>query len=47
MIEAVVLPKQIIDQLRTERGGIVEFAIREGAIVEKEGVSNESNYSKN
>ena len=47
MIEAVVLPKQIIDQLRTERGGIVDFAIREGAIVEKEGVSKHESNTKN
>lgn len=28
----VALPKQIIDQLRSERGGIVDFAVERGFI---------------
>lgn len=32
-MNAVALPRQIVDQLRDERGGIVDFAVREGRIV--------------
>jgi len=49
MTSAAELPRQIVDQLRAERGGIVDFAVECGRIVisEKEGVSNVSNSSKN
>ncbi|MCK9580798.1 MAG: hypothetical protein M0Q92_10175 [Methanoregula sp.] len=30
---ATALPRQIVDQLRAERGGIVDFAIEFGRIV--------------
>ena len=32
-MNAVALPRQIVDQLRAERGGIVDFAVRAGRIV--------------
>ena len=46
MAEAVALPRQIVDQLRAERGGIVDFAVEAGriVIVEEKG---EQNGSKN
>jgi hypothetical protein len=31
--QAVELPRQIVDQLRIERGGIIDFAIECGRIV--------------
>ena len=46
MTQAIALPRQIVDQLRTERGGIVDFAIQTGRIVEQKGVSNDRNISK-
>jgi hypothetical protein len=48
MTEAAALPRQIVDQLRTERGGIVDFAIQTGRIVEQEGKvsQHESNSNK-
>jgi antitoxin component of MazEF toxin-antitoxin module len=33
MTGAVALPRQIVDQLRAERGGIVDFAVEAGRIV--------------
>lgn len=44
MTEAVALPRQIVDQLRAERGGIVDFAVEAGriVIVEEKGVSDGS-----
>jgi len=46
---ALPLPRQIVDQLRTERGGIVDFAIEAGriVIVEHEKVVSHENNSKN
>jgi len=49
MTEAVALPRQIVDQLRAERGGIVDTAIEMGriVIVESKGEQNGSINSKN
>jgi len=47
MTQAIALPRQIVDQLRTERGGIVDFAIQTGRIVEQKCEQHESNYRKN
>lgn len=45
---AVPLPRQIVDQLRAERGGIVDTAIEMGRIVIVEHkVSEDVNNSKN
>jgi predicted deacylase len=48
MTEAAVLPRQIVDQLRTERGGIVDFAVKIGRIVpmDEHKVSNNVNSNK-
>ena len=45
MAEAVALPRQIVDQLRAERGGIVDFAVEAGriVIVEQKVSKHESN----
>jgi antitoxin component of MazEF toxin-antitoxin module len=49
MAEAVALPRQIVDQLRAERGGIVDFAVEAGriVIVEQKGVSKHESNTKN
>ena len=46
--QAVTIPRQIIDQLRTERGGIVDFAVKIGRIVpmDEQKVSNNVNSNK-
>jgi hypothetical protein len=49
MTEAVALPRQIVDQLRAERGGIVDTAIEMGriVIVDKKVDGNGSKVIKN
>ena len=49
MTEAVALPRQIVDQLRAERGGIVDFAVEAGriVIVENKCEHHETNSNKN
>ena len=49
MTEATVLPRQVVDQLRAERGGIVDFAVESGriAIVEEKCENHGNNNRKN
>jgi antitoxin component of MazEF toxin-antitoxin module len=46
---AQALPRQIVDQLRAERGGIVDFAVETGriVIVEPKSCEHETDSIKN
>ena len=47
-MNAVSLPRQVVDQLRAERGGIVDFAVECGRIViVEEGGWNDNSNRKN
>ncbi|WP_292421477.1 hypothetical protein [Methanoregula sp.] len=48
MTSAIQMPRQIVDQLRAERGGIVDFAVEIGriVIVEQKKVDENGNNSK-
>lgn len=45
MTEAAPLPRQIVDQLRVERGAIVDFAVETGRIVIVEQVGEQNDNS--
>ncbi len=47
MTSAIQMPRQIVDQLRAERGGIVDFAVEIGRIViVDQGKVDDDNNSK-